>query len=419
MTADKRVNFACLMSFGVILLQIIDVFFLHSDIGLTPVNLVSRFVSLVIIIILSKFIRFNLKALCFKLYGWYFEILYGLVFSVTPVVLVYLFKFVYFHYRGYENLELTFNPPGLDYSRFSNNIVIFALVYILSLLFVVLFKEIFYRGYLITQFSEKYGVNKSVFIQGFIYTLSFVPTIVFYLINGRFDFQGPVMSFFLICGHLFLNALSGVKWGVFYKINGTLWMSVTDHLVNKLLVTSFYFTDHRLPEKWFIIEAITIQLLSIIMFIPFYYHRDKINKLTAEEIAMSKEAMRMNVDDYSPRIIRKRVVGNGKQGIQSEEVFEFEEPVSLSDASMPGEDDVILSVGGYSINDAHLNYTTEVDSHTSDPSEKSRQFFNDMIGRESSNTTDDRDDKSNADNISGLVQDYFKKNFDKHTFTKK
>lgn len=153
------------------------------------------------------------------------------------------------------------------------------------------------------------------------------------------------------------------------------------------------------------------------MFIPFYYHRDKMNKLTAEEIALSEEAKRMRVDDYSPRIVRRRVVGNTKHGVTAEEVFEFEEPVSLSDVNMPGEEDVILSIGGYSIDDTHLNYTTEVDSHDSDPTEKSRQYFDDMIGREDSGSTDYSNDKSNADNISGLVQDYFKKNFDKHTFS--
>jgi hypothetical protein len=417
MTAEKRVNFAFFMSFGVILFQIIDIFLLHSSVELTPVNLASSFISLVIILILSRFIRFNLKRLCFKLYGWYFEILYGFVFSVTPVVLVYLFKYVYFHYRGYENLELTFNPPGFLNAPFGDSLFYSALVYVLSLLIVVLFKELFYRGYLITQFTDKLGVNKSVFIQAFIYTMSFAPVIVLYLVNGRFDFQGPLMTVFLICGHLFLDLICGLKWGVFYKINGTLWMSVTDHLVNKFLVTSFYFTEHRLPEKWFIIEAITIQLLSIIMFIPFYYHRDKMNKLTAEEIALSEEAKRMRVVDFSPRIVRRRVVGNTKHGVTTEEVFEFEEPVSLSDVNMPGEEDVILSIGGYSIDDTHLNYTTEVDSHDSDPTEKSRQYFDDMIGREDSGTTDYSNDKSNADNISGLVQDYFKKNFDKHTFS--
>lgn len=417
MIADKKVRIAWFITLAVLMFQIIDVFFLHSHIRLLSTNILSRLIGIVAIIIFSKVFKFNLIKLCFNSYGWYFEILYGAVFSITPVAIVYLFKYVYFHYRGYENLELTFDPPGLDNLSFSN-IYLVPLIYLFSLLLVACFKEIFYRGYLITQFTEKFGVNKSIFIQSFVYVLSFIPTMVFYLVNGRFDFQGPLMSVFLIGGHLFLNLLSGIKWGFFYKINGTVWMSVTDHLINNFLITSLYFTDHRLPEKWFIIEAIAIQLLSIFMFIPFYYHRDKMNKLAAEEIAVTKEAMNMTVDNYTPSIVKKKIIDTPEHNVQiDEEVFQYEEPISLNDVIMPTEETLTESVGSYSIEDKHLGYDTEVVSHDSHPSQKSQQYFNDMIGRQEASAAKENDENSNADNISGLVQNYFKKNFDKHTFS--
>lgn len=417
MTADKKIKTAWLVTLAVMLFQLVDVFLFNSHIKILSGNICSQIISLIFIIIFSRFLKFNLRKLCFDTYGWYFEILYGAVFSITPIAIVYLFKFVYFHYRGYENLELTFNPPGLENIAF-DNIYLISLFYAVLLLLVAFFKEIFYRGYLITQLTEKFGVNKSIFIQAFIYLFSFVPTIIFYFVKGQFEFHGPLMSVFLICGHLFLNLLSGIKWGVFYKINGTVWMSVADHFINNFLTTSLYFTEHRLPEKWILIELIAIQLLSIAMFVPFYYHRDRMNKITAEEIAVTKEAMSMTVDNYTPSIVRKKITdANGNIDRIDEEIFKYEEPVSYKDISMPTEETLTESVGGYSIEDKHLGYDTEVVSHDSHPSQKSQQYFNDMIGRQEASVAKENNENSNADNISGLVQNYFKKNFDKHTFS--
>lgn len=419
MTAEKRVRMAIILTVIVLALQFVDVFLLHSQFKLTSINIISRLVSLIALMILSSIFRLNLKKFCFKSYGWFFEICNGILFSVVPFSIVYLFKFLYFYQRGYDNLQLTFLPSGFTEFEFSSDYFVPLLLYIISLLLLCIFKEFFYRGYLITQFSEKLGVNKAIFIQSILYMLSFVPTIAYYLINGKFDFQGHLMSFFLVCGHLFYNLLSGIKWGYLYKVNGTVWMSVTDHFIHNFLITSLFFTNHRLPEKWYIIEVISIQILSVIMCIPLYMRRDRENEIAAEEFALSHEVLKMGVDNYTPSIIRKSFDNHIKQRNSSTEGESFvpEEPVSLSDVSMPTEADLTLSVRGYAIDDSSFGYTTEVTDHDSSPEEKSKQYFDSVIGRESkTDTVTESDDSSNADSISGLVQDFFKKNFDKHTF---
>lgn len=425
MTDKRRVGIAYAVTVGVLLFQVVDVFFIRSSLPLLSTNIFARLLGIVILIVFSGTLGFSLKKFCFKSYGWFFEVLYGLFFSLVPIIVVYLCKNIYFLYRGYENLTLSFRPSGFGDYDGSRKYIINTVVYILTLLLVAAFKEIFYRGYLITQFSSKYGVHVSILLQSVIYMISFAPTIAYYWFTGKFDFQGPLMSFFLICGHLFYNLICGIKWGMFYRVNGTVWMSVTDHFFTNFVVSSFFFTENRLPEKWYIIEVVIIQLISIVMFIPFFFKRDRQNELAAAEFALSQEALKMGFDNYSPSILRKQLDKRNQQKIESERNMnylerQFEDPVSLSEIKLPDENDLIASVRGFAINDSAFEYNTEVTPLDGKPSEKVNAYFDDSIGRERDSSDSvkygNQSVSENAENISKLVKDYFEDNFDKHTF---
>ncbi len=427
MTVEKRVRLAFGLSFVILVVHIIDVFFLHNDDSIFESNVFSRIIGLFLAVIVSAFLGLNLKKFCFKSYGVFFEFLYGAVFSVIPFLVIYVAKYFYFMYRGYGNLVLTFRPSGFSSDYTPDVFVIMSLLYVVSLLLISVFKEVFYRGFLISQLSSRFGTFNSIVIQSLIYTVSFVPTIIYSLIYGEFSIQSNIMKVFLVCGHIFYNWISGFKWGLYYKVNGTVWMSLADHFITYFITTSFFFTQDRLPEKWYIIELIAIQSLSFLMFLPVYFHRDKINEQAAEEYALSKEAMKLGVDDYSPSLIRKRFGALGayhdgfNDGHQLKEEHELEEPVSFNSGQLLTEDDLTLSVRGYEINDDAFQYSNEISDHDSDPKEKSRAYFDNLMGRENERKDDvsDSDNTSGTDKISELVKDYFKDNFDKHTFTKK
>lgn len=429
MTIQKRINFAYLVYLFVMGIQIFDVFVLRSQESDFSINIISRVVGIIISLVVSAVMGLNLKKFCFRSYSFLPDVLFGLIYSTVPVALVYLFKYIYFNYRNYDNLVLTFRPTGYSSDEFNENSITILAFYILSLLVFVVFKEIFYRGYLMTQFAPKYGVNASILIQTLFYTVSYVPVLVYYLITGKFDSQSRIMTVFLVLGQLFYHLLCGIKWGVFYKVNGSVWMSVVDHFVNKFLITSFFFTETRLPEKWYIIEIVVIQILSFLLFLPQYFRRDKMNELAAEEYALSREALKMGVDDYFPSVIRKSIdtLVNGtdrfNDGHSLVDGRELEEAVPFDSSQLVNEENLMLSVRGYEINDSQFDYKNDVTDHDSSPAEKSKEYFDNLVGR----TSEDHAENFNADseatlagaeNISKLVEEYFKKNFDKHTFTK-
>ncbi len=426
MTDNKRVKIAYIACIAVLIIQVIDVFFLYNQNSLFSTNVISRVVGAVVLIVLSGIFGLRLEKFCFKTYGWFFEILYGLLFSAVPIGLVYLFKYVYFHYRGYENLVLTFSPADIGVTNSSDEFTIAVIVYVVTYIIVAVFKEVFYRGFLISQLSCKYGVYKTILIQSVFYMISFLPNLIFSVIYGKFENQGTLSLILLVSAHLFYHMISGLKWGMFYKVNGTVWMSVVDHFVTDFVINSLFFTADRLPDKWYIAEIIVMQLLSIIIFIPFYKYRDKQNEMAATEFALSKEALKMGVDNFTPNQSKKAfninfnpILKAKDSSVETEK--NYEEPISLGEIQMPNEDDLTFSVRGYEIDDTDFAYDNEIADHDSNPSEKSQEFFDNLLGKskDSAAATENSDynhESSNAKSISELVKKYFDENFDKNTF---
>ena len=135
MTANKRVGIAYVVTIGVLLFHVLDVFFLHSSLPLLSTNIFARILGLILLIVFSGFLGFNLKKFCFKSYGWFFEVLYGFFFSLVPIFVIYLGKYIYFLYRGYENLTLSFRPSGFGDYDGSKKYLINVLVYVITLFF--------------------------------------------------------------------------------------------------------------------------------------------------------------------------------------------------------------------------------------------------------------------------------------------
>lgn len=424
MTNRKRVNYAYVIYMFVLVIQIVDVFVFRTQDSVFASNIILRVIGIVASLVVSAIMGLNLQKFCFRSYGFVSEILWGLVYSAFPVIFVYLTKYLYFNYKGYENLVLTFRPTGFSANQMNDNFLILLTLYILSLLLIAVFKEIFYRGYIMTQFAPKYGVKVSILIETLLYTVSYVPGLVYYLVTGKFDSQSKIMTVFLVLGHLFYHSLCGLKWGFFYKVNGSVWMSVVDHFVNKFLITSFFFTESRLPEKWYIIEIVVIQVVSIILFLPQYLRRDRMNEMAAEEASLSKASLKMGIDDYSPSVIRKSIGRLSGENVSFSDGHilvdskKLEEAVDFDPSQFMSEEELTLSVRGYDINDSQFGYDNEVTDLDASPSEKSKEFFNNLVGRTDEKSSEPNESITGNPDISRLVKDYFNESFEKHTFTK-
>ncbi len=430
-------------AFFVLLFQTCDVFFIHTQGSLFGSNVIARLAGLGVFIIASLLLKFNIRNFCFRQYGFVFEILIGVLYAVIPAAIVYGAEYTVLLTKGYENLHLNISFPNTnDAMSFKGTLLAIGL-FMFTVLLQSLFKELFFRGFVITQLFDKFGLRKSNVIQAVLYTLLLVPTILQYIISGRFRGYGWQMTAFIIVCNLFIDFISALKWGMFYRVNGTVWMSTADHFVNNMLLTCVYITYGMMPMKWYVIQAVLVQIISFVMFIPLYFKRDRQNEEIAAEMAVQRELAGLPVDNYSPspvrhfvenkrfekqtEIAKKRNMPPPKKNIRFPE--DLEEPVSLQDAGFLPADRLAASVEVIGINDNAAEENPDgISPVESTPAEMSEAFFENIkqkalktdvditsgMKEEDAKETDGVSESGN--NISKLVQGYFEENFNKHTF---
>lgn len=263
-----------------------DVFFIKSNRTVFADYIVARAVELVVLLFTAKILKFNLNKRCLNRYGSYFELLYGILFSMASLFPVYGAELIYFKIVGYKNLNISFVLPGNGDGRRETVLV----AYIAALLVNACFQEIF-RGFFIAQFGVGRKFKAINLLQACLCTaFSTVPFIAAWL-EGGYDGKGSGELVMIFGTSFFAVFIGAIKWGYYYRVNGSVWMEIADHFVNSFVLSCVFFSKDGLPDKWLLAKALVVQLVSCMIFIPFYYRRDRANAEYAKEAKLRREVL--------------------------------------------------------------------------------------------------------------------------------
>lgn len=358
-----------------------DVFFIKSNRTVFADYIVARAVELVVLLSTAKILKFNLNKRCLNRYGSWFELLYGILFSMASLLPVYGAELIYFKIVGYKNLDVSFVLPGNGNGQTETLLV----AYIAALLINACFQQMF-RGFFIAQFGTGRKFKAINLLQACLCTaFSTVPFIAAWLEGG---YDGKRSSeLVMILGTSFLAGFIGaIKWGYYYRVNGSVWTAIADHFVNSFVLSCVFFSKDGLPDKWLLAKALVVQLASCIIFIPFYYRRDRANAEYAKEARLRREVLSS--------------MKNGSAGGDSEALDEML----------------------FMMNDSNQNKkfgtsaSNEIQSLDKSPAELSREFFESSVGtrrtQKSSAASTDSTVNSEAE-ISKLVGNFFEQRIDK------
>lgn len=384
--SEKIKNALPIAVIAVFVAQIIDVFFIRCDETLFGDIIFARIAGIVITFVAAKALGIKLKRKCLGRYGWYFEILYGIGFSVAPMAAVYAAELVYFKIKGYySELYISFLPPNTE----GGNFVAELALYIFALLLNVFFKEIF-RGFLLNGLYKKYGSKRAIYIQSAIGTLLSSILMIGMAVHGGFSKRTAADVAIIVAASLTSTFISSVKWGYYYKVNGSIWMSLADHFINSLVMTCVFLSPDRLPDKWLLVKSLVVQIISCIIFIPFYYRRDRINAEYAKEMKTRHEVL----------------------SAMNESVPELDEKTASNNYMMMMNETNQNRKFGVSRNNEILDFDRN-------PAEYSKKFLDSVVDTTSkpeNRKNEPEDISESSESISKLVGEYFQKQFDKNTF---
>lgn len=397
---DKKISIAFLLTAIIFIIQAVDVFFIKSDNTIFGDTVIARALGLIMVLAASKMLKFHIGRRCLGRFGWFFELLYGVGFSLAPIIVIYASELGYFKIKGfYSEISIFLLPPNST----ERGLLLALVAYAFALIINVLFKEL-YRGFMLNQLCQKFGEKKSNYIQSIIFTLlSFLPVIGAFA-EGGFKNMPTADVAITILASAAAVFVSSMRWGYYYKVNGSVWMAIADHFVNMLIMTCVYLSPDRLPAKWLLVKSLVIQLISCVIFIPFYYRRDRVNAeyekemKTRHDVLSAMNESEKDLDEKKASNNYLMMMNETEQakkfgGIKENEILDFDrEPKEYSKGV----------AGIYS------------DHHTERKSNSEQKQPSDGKRHHRSRSTENVPE--NAESISKLVDEYFKKQFDKSTY---
>ena len=397
---EKRITITFFLTAFIFIIQAIDVFFIKSDNTIFGDTVIARVLGLFAVLAASKMLKFNIGRRCLGRFGWFFELLYGIGFSLAPIVLIYAAELIYFKIKGfYSDISIFILPPNSTEKGLIPAIAAYAFALIVN----VVFKEL-YRGFMLNRLCKKLGEKKSNYVQSIVFTsLSFLPAIGAFA-EGGFKNMTTADVVITISASAAAVFVSSIRWGYYYKVNGSVWMAIADHFVNAFIMTCIYLSPDRLPDKWLLVKSLVIQLISCVIFIPFYYRRDRVNAEYEKEMKTRHDVLSAS-NESETELDEKKASNNylmmmneteqAKRfgGIKENEILDFDrEPKAFSKG--------VAEI--YSEPRRENRAKTE------------QKQSPDGKGHRRSRSTENVPE--NAESISKLVDEYFKKQFDKSTY---
>ena len=142
---DKKIPIVFLLTAVIFTVQAVDVFFIKSDNTIFGDTIIARVLNLIMVLAASKVLDFHIGRRCLGRFGWYFELIYGVGFSLAPIVLIYAAELIYFKIKGfYNDISISVLPPNLA----ERGALVSLAIYAFALIINVLFKEL-YRGFML------------------------------------------------------------------------------------------------------------------------------------------------------------------------------------------------------------------------------------------------------------------------------
>ena len=257
------------MFFIMLTVYCIDLFFWESDLTILGDNFYSRFISFAIIFMLIVFKKEHLRDFGIKKDSKRIKegLIAGIVFSVVPILCVSLVEIVFFKFFSPLAIVMNFLPPNSSYVLNGEhlNVGLCALIYFFTALFAACFKEMFFRGFLLSKFRKLMSFGKANFFQAFLYMTFIIPKLIRNFSKGYYKGQILDMAAFVVVFFIVHEFITAVKWGMLTKVSGdTVYISIVDNFLYVFMANSIHIIDPSI--KWMILIHMTlIQAMSFVL----------------------------------------------------------------------------------------------------------------------------------------------------------
>ena len=219
-----------------LIIRTIEVIFIRTDETIFAECFINKVFGIILLFIILHSLNWKWKDIGFKKEGMLKNIFKGFLLCSTFYALGFLIEFII--------LKLQNNPGHIEFfvtgfSLTGNAVKYTGIGFILMCIFFniinVWMEEGLFRGFYIEYLNKKFNIKKSIFISALLFGLWHIVTPFRNLLDGDMN----LASFILMSiGYIVLSGIMGIKWGLLYKMTGSVWMGLAYHFFNNCIITN-------------------------------------------------------------------------------------------------------------------------------------------------------------------------------------
>lgn len=271
----KKPILSCYLIFVVCsLARIFEYFYIRTDDTFLSENFLHKLFGILLLWGILSICKLRWKDIGFSSDGIMSGVGKGLLFGLVCSIFAYVVEcLTLFFLHG--NVHLSFYASGfsLTNEKGSQAGILFILLSVLFNLINVWMEEGIFRG-LFTKILEEISYRRSLFFIAFLFG-------IWHLVMPFRDFlQGESSLTNLIVmgiGYVILAGMMSIKWSLLYKMTGSLWFGLGDHLFNNLASNLLHVVSNSEVDSLQIVRILLWQLLSFAIVLWVYQKTNKKN----------------------------------------------------------------------------------------------------------------------------------------------
>lgn len=266
---------ACWIMFAIlILVHGFEAIVLRMDETFFGENFINKVFGIVLIFVVLALVKWAPKDIGFTAKNFLRNIGIGFLLAAVVFVIAYGVEVIILKSQG---LSVSFGVFITGFSLTGETEVHTGIGFILMCIFFnivnVVMEEGTFRGLFFELVSAKKSMKTALFFQAFLFGVWHIVTPLHNLIDGDID----AASFIgLGVGYIILAGLMGIKWGLLYKMTGSLYSGMADHFFNNCIATNLlHITTEEGIDDMMIVRVMIAQFLSFGIVLTIWLIRKK------------------------------------------------------------------------------------------------------------------------------------------------
>jgi len=258
--------------------RLIEYFIIRTDKTIIPENFLHKVFGIIVLSIVLYLLHNNWQSIGFIKNKFVSDTVKGLILGCCCFIVAYSIECLILYHVN-QNVSLAFYISGFTLSgeAVKHDGIFFLILCIGFNIINVWMEEGIFRGLFMKILDERLSFVRAALLIAFLFG-------IWHWVMPLRDYTErniPLSALFVMgIGYIILAGAMSIKWSVLYKMTGTLWMGLGDHLFNNVIVTNLlHVVSNNEADSMQIVRIMIGQILSFSVVMLYY---KKTIKRTAE-----------------------------------------------------------------------------------------------------------------------------------------